>query len=1473
MKRIIYLLVTMVCTAGLFTSCLENVEPSGIEELRKAKAEYYKALAAKANADAELAKANAAATTTLANAEATLKAAEAKVLEAQAAQLDALTAQIEAETARIEAETAHFERMAALDEAIKAAEVRVKEAEAAYWEVYYSEASEVEKAKAEAELVKIQAELDALKLEQEKAEAEHEEYMAQHEANMEQLALRAEEAKLQIEAEIFAQQQALLQAKAAYESQVRAYEKNLAYIQSMQGTLTDREKETIDDYIEAYELCLEKFKDAQAALATAESNLVAYKWIAAKRFEDIQEVHAEALYAMEAQLVSAQEAIEAYEAEIEAIVAAQEDSEYFEGIPVREWKAQLDAYKAEIDELQLEKGQIRASIADAQINGLSDVLDYTLAYLDGPSSGADASSTKAVAGKAGLSRFEPAGYDDFDFNHTALSFYNTYKRYIKDQAYLDAVDEFVTYNEEVVKPAEQAKDEALTVRALKYNDYTAAQKAEDEALAKKEKEEKEVKDAEKAVADAEKAIEKAEAAKVKALDKLTNDYPSVYAVAQSIDLKEYLPKKAERRFFVKFLAVTEATYIESSAYPNATNNYLYDLGDVQPDAYDNAAYIYVDAQGVLRVITTQVRREWVFYGGTVADETHTFGIDGIVKYVDELIAKGIPGIVPTTDADLQADLAAAQLQYQKDSSKYYKDVATLKKQLEETEAAIAENKADVEEAVEALRLAKVALKTAEDKEDKAETDLATAKTALTTAEAAKEQWTTDYKTWLNTGWAGAEPYRVFLNSDDATSNTFEGWSGDAAQSTNQLDDTFWMLENRYQPKVGKDTNVPATRVVGASPKAWKEYREWVYTEFQNAQAVDETATLVQRALHTFSPLGSHFSGIKVAFESEMKVMFPESGRPSIFSEYKIAEGSVNVGMNWKKTSTLMNEKYNEYQKKFIEDHAQQIAKYDSLNWVNSDKKSLADMDKAITDAKEAVAKAEKDLADAKAAVEKATKEFGVAVDAFKAALKAYWDVRVTYVGRGETWAGGEAYTQKGLDWYKNVASISGIKDIIVNNQKDFYFRKAVRTDYGFQYKDDAVEPANVAEAYYVTLNAQTGDNSSPETIGHDKDIEIPMDVVNYGAVGTKYRLLDNRNLGLILQTYNADFNTVVDPTGIRYIKMNGRFNKAVYFSMMKQLAVIADLQFDIEEFISNWDELKLALAKLYISLGEELDSSFEVALAKETKAQDAKIKAAKDQLAWEKANLANQQAEAAAAKDAWVAAWTAEQNAMKAYNEAADAYVAKVAEYEAALAEKAALADAMQEAFEAVVAKHDEVVGSLIDQIYKIGYRQKELKALWDVYNNAYNVGLGTSTAIVSALQYPTFTWDPDTYKVTEGKANATDLESFIAGVDKYYEDQVKYYEELIENTKEEVAELEESIAEMKEANAELKEVYEYTCQTAWINAYEKEVARLEREVSDAQRYYTAAKYQLDIAQQELDKVIEGFKLEGYDTYEELMGL
>ncbi|MFA6895344.1 MAG: hypothetical protein WCQ46_06295, partial [Bacteroidales bacterium] len=59
MKRIIYSLVIMIAAGSLFTSCIENVEPEGVYELRLAKAAYYEALCAVKNADAKVAEADA----------------------------------------------------------------------------------------------------------------------------------------------------------------------------------------------------------------------------------------------------------------------------------------------------------------------------------------------------------------------------------------------------------------------------------------------------------------------------------------------------------------------------------------------------------------------------------------------------------------------------------------------------------------------------------------------------------------------------------------------------------------------------------------------------------------------------------------------------------------------------------------------------------------------------------------------------------------------------------------------------------------------------------------------------------------------------------------------------------------------------------------------------------------------------------------------------------------------------------------------------------------------------------------------------------------------------------------------------------------------------------------------------------------------------------------------------------------------
>ena len=76
MKKIIYSLVIMIAAGSLFTSCIEQVEPLGIQDLRYAKAEYIRALKDLRAADAEFRRA-----------EAQLKLAEARYQDAETARV------------------------------------------------------------------------------------------------------------------------------------------------------------------------------------------------------------------------------------------------------------------------------------------------------------------------------------------------------------------------------------------------------------------------------------------------------------------------------------------------------------------------------------------------------------------------------------------------------------------------------------------------------------------------------------------------------------------------------------------------------------------------------------------------------------------------------------------------------------------------------------------------------------------------------------------------------------------------------------------------------------------------------------------------------------------------------------------------------------------------------------------------------------------------------------------------------------------------------------------------------------------------------------------------------------------------------------------------------------------------------------------------------------------------------------------
>ena len=81
MKKIIYSLVIMIAAGSLFTSCIEQVEPVGILDLRQAKAEYIRGLLALRNAEAARVQAEAA-----------VLQADARYRDAETAYMNALTA-------------------------------------------------------------------------------------------------------------------------------------------------------------------------------------------------------------------------------------------------------------------------------------------------------------------------------------------------------------------------------------------------------------------------------------------------------------------------------------------------------------------------------------------------------------------------------------------------------------------------------------------------------------------------------------------------------------------------------------------------------------------------------------------------------------------------------------------------------------------------------------------------------------------------------------------------------------------------------------------------------------------------------------------------------------------------------------------------------------------------------------------------------------------------------------------------------------------------------------------------------------------------------------------------------------------------------------------------------------------------------------------------------------------------------------
>ncbi len=209
MKKIIYSLVIMIAAGSLFTSCIEQVEPEGIKNLRDAKAEYIRALKDLRAADAEFQRASAE-----------VQRAEAALRQAQA---DAIKAQTEC-----------YVQMQALERELKALEV-----EAA--------AAELEARKAE-----IAAEIEGIQLTMEEIRAQHEVNMVGYQEDL----AKAQEALRKTLRDIaLASQDLTANEKAAVAAAIDEYE--AAYNAYVDQTLVVMQAQ-------------QDVADAQAALAKAD---------------------------------------------------------------------------------------------------------------------------------------------------------------------------------------------------------------------------------------------------------------------------------------------------------------------------------------------------------------------------------------------------------------------------------------------------------------------------------------------------------------------------------------------------------------------------------------------------------------------------------------------------------------------------------------------------------------------------------------------------------------------------------------------------------------------------------------------------------------------------------------------------------------------------------------------------------------------------------------------------------------------------------------------------------------------------------------------------------------------------------------------------------------------------------------------------------------------------------------------------
>ena len=1543
MKRIIYLCVCLIGFAGLFTSCINQVEPKGLQDLREGKAAYYQALASLQTANADKLEAEAAYEKAMAVADAAYTTAQANLLDAKAAYIKAEAAYLGAKQAALEEQTRHQTEMDKISEEVAKAEAEAAEAEAAYWKAYYADATSALAKQLELANAECQLRLDSIKM----VQAEYAQKMEEDE-----VASAAAIANAKAEAETAAANNAaaLANAKAALaESQKLQAEKEEALrqanldIEAQKGLLTPGQQEKLSQLLNAYKSALDLYNETQWELLQAKSDLI----YANQKLADAKATNAkatqDAIDNLNGQIAEDEDEMAELKAEAASFQNAVESNLMFQGIPIPQWLGVLDSLRVQDSVYRIAIANAMANATGSKYELMKDVLDYQKAYDDLMKGVSTATLTKDDYLK--YPTYTSNGskvYNDFNWEaKDSATIYNRIKDYLVDQTVVEAYKK----TQDAVDDAQALVNaDAAELEKLNGPKTTTGSIANQTALVASDKTAWD--NAVAAEAAAKTALENAETdstAQIAIYHKQFPDSCWIPLGARTIRMAQFFGYQAivpaggyannGSVYVAKYMALMEDAKI-SSSFSSSTDNLRYQLNYPASVHSENRiiignynAYPYVGVlhgrtdlttggnDDVFAVNTTPGRLHWVFFGGESKSypsakdsmETVTRGIYGILDYIGQ---DGIYKNSKINNESNKIQLAKWQVVYALDSLKY----ATNTKAFEDTTGILAKDLKAISDAKKALKgfdkvltapLAKTDTATyaksllgkadsAKAAYEKAAAKLGVDTNAYNAAKAKYDQEVVDYNKWVNEGWDSlfTADFSTFATATKGSKipaflkQTYTSLGGkmvNVAIAGAAYSSPFFNAIKLY---TGANdfyyNNGDPERVPGKSPKAWKEFYNWMRLQAKYAtdsigKVSNKYPSTTEQNLHTSYPsIYLNADGHNVGADywltySKQPTFSADTTAVGVFCTATAGEGYMLATADDNHMKNVLIPAY----KKIMDSLAAVVA---------ADKAALkTDTDKYI-DAANAVNAGIDNLNAA------ANKYDGSKPMANKITFDTNTGLPTNYPAIHDAiWALPTATVKTRADFNaaaygKSVYEDAGATMPVGTNGYHFAFEgqdpyqtapvKAsdVKAPYTF------IAKVPDAELYYICLNNQVGSPADGKTTtigdkamgtygvatytGVTYDDKVNSDNIEYlymknaynalaaasrnrGTIALyPYLLTDNREHALQIQDYSPDFYSAHNSSDGWHAILHDQFQQAVYYKMIYDLNVIGQLNGDIAGFIENLARFRAEVDKMYAAFQADSTAS-EEAWVKDQMAKKSWLKALKAAYATAQQNTVN----AKAAYDAAVAKLGTPTDAAKKTG----SLYAQLNYWKAQKATDQTALDAAENSNKPTKQAAMELTGkawtmwkdlvkSHYDDANKAAEGRARLATLYTVYGNAFNLAESNG----NSFYYPA--WSNDgTETIVKQTNNIADLSVFVK---EYLEQGANNLRARVDAVNSDIQDCEDQIAELQAA---ADEAAKYDALEGYYDFAKLRIANLAKVVADKENANGYAEACYNLAKSELN--------------------